>query len=80
MIYGRYLLKGILWVKYEPYWAKGREDMLWTSYLVQTDGWTDKQTDRRMDGQTNHCKGPAERGPKNDWDKRQDLFIYVQTE
>lgn len=54
--------------------------MLWTSYLVRTDGWTDKQTDRRTDGQTNHCRGPAEQGPKNDWDKRQNLFIYVLTE
>lgn len=53
--------------------------MLWTSYLVRTDGWTDKQADQRTEGQTNHCRGPAERGPKNDWDKRQDLFIYVQT-
>lgn len=35
------LTKGTLWVIYDPDWAKGREDMLWTIYLK----WTDRQTD-----------------------------------
>uniref|UniRef100_A0A8W8NH30 Uncharacterized protein n=1 Tax=Magallana gigas TaxID=29159 RepID=A0A8W8NH30_MAGGI len=50
------LLKITLWVKYEPYWAKGREDMLRTGYP----GWTDRQTDE----DTDHYRAPAERGSK----------------
>lgn len=38
------LHKGTLWVKYESDWAKGREDMLRTRDLGQTNG--------RMDGRT----------------------------
>lgn len=36
-----YLRKGTLWLKYEPYWAKERNEMLWTS---------DLRRDRRTDG------------------------------
>jgi hypothetical protein len=35
------LPKGTLWVKYEPDWAKEREDMLWTREL---DALTDRMT------------------------------------
>lgn len=50
------LPKGTLWMKYDPDWAKRKEDMIWTSDLGQTDGWTDERMDRRMDGQTDHYR------------------------
>lgn len=43
------LFKGTQWVKYEPNWAKERENMLVISDLE----WTDELTDRWMDGWTN---------------------------
>lgn len=39
-----FLPESTLWVKYEQYWAKGREDMFQKSDLGRTD--------RRMDGCT----------------------------
>lgn len=42
-------------MKYEPAWAKGREDMLQTSDL--------RWTDRQMNAQTNHYRSLAEQGP-----------------
>lgn len=36
------LPKGTLQVKYEPDWAVGREDMLWTSNLGRIDRWMDR--------------------------------------
>lgn len=47
------LPKGTMWVKYEPDWGKGREDMLRTRDLGRTDGHTD------------YFKAPTERGPNN---------------
>lgn len=46
-------------MKYEPTLARGRENMLWTS-----------MSDGMKDGQTDHYRGPAERGPYNT------LYIY----
>ena len=63
------LPKGTLWVKYEPDWAKEREDMPRTRDLGRTDGRTagrtDRRTDGRTDGQTDHYRAPAKRGPNN---------------
>lgn len=47
--------KGTLWVKYEPNWTKGREDVPRTGDLGLTDGETD--------GQTDHYEEPAEWNP-----------------
>lgn len=49
------VLKGNLWVKYEPNWAKGRKYMLWTRYLGRTD--------RHIDGQTDNYSTPVKRSP-----------------
>lgn len=43
------LPKGTMWVKHDPDWAKGREDMLWTSDL----------------GRHDHYMSPTEQGPNN---------------
>lgn len=37
---------GTLWVMYEPEWATGREDMLRTRDLGQTNGRNDRWTDK----------------------------------
>lgn len=45
-------------MKFEAEWAKGRENMLQTRDLGQTNGLMDGWAD----GQTNHYKAPAEQG------------------
>lgn len=44
------LAMGTLWVKYEAGWAKGREDR-------------EEISDEQKDGQTDHYRAPAKRGP-----------------
>lgn len=41
-----HLPKGSLWVKYESYRAKGKEDMPRERDLGRTDGWKDGPTDK----------------------------------
>lgn len=51
------LLKGTLWVKYEPNLSKGAGGEIFSRQAI-----SDGQKDRRMDGQTDNYRALAERG------------------